>query len=293
MVFLRSIALLLLLVSSVGVAWSQSLQLVPWKDELFALPPTLEERDGGDYRIVNYSSQKEINERDAVNEKKVKKEYVSLEPLKFQKDARIKTKAGWVRHFTVGRTEGASIIVFYIHGHRGSREQGVDDWTFGGNFNRLKNLAVKSGGLYISPDFQGFTGRGAQQIAGLIEHYKARSPNAKLILSCGSAGGRICYQLAKKDAIAAQMDGIMFLGSFSDNGFLSSDAFKDRVPIYIGHGSRDYISLVENLEGFYRSIRARDPSYPIKMVRFETGTHGTPIRMTDWRGVINWMLSAK
>ena len=286
----RTVFLLFIAISG-GISFGQAPQLAPWKDDLFALPRTLEERDGGAYRIVDYNSQKEINDRDAVNEKQVKKEYVSLDPLKFQKDARVKTRAGWVRHFTVGRTEGASVIVFYIHGHRGSREQGVDDWTFGGNFNRLKNLMVRNGGLYISPDFKGFTGRGASQIAGLIEHYKARSPNAKLILSCGSAGGQICYQLARKKDIAAQLDGILFLGSFHSNSFLGSDAFERRVPVYIGHGSRDYISLVENLEGFYRTIRSRDSSYPIKMVRFETGTHGTPIRMTDWRGVINWMLS--
>ncbi len=293
MVFQRSIATLFSLSVFVSGAFAQGLQLEPWKDDLFALPRTLEERDNGDYRIVDYSSQKEINERDSINEKRVKNDYVSLEPVKFQKDARAKTKAGWVRHFTVGRTEGASVIVFYIHGHRGSRDQGVDDWTFGGNFNRLKNLMVRNGGLYISPDFQGFTGRGAQQIAGLIEHYKESSPNAKVILSCGSAGGQICYQLAQKDNIAAQLNGILFLGSFSSSSFVRSDAFEQRVPIYIGHGSRDYISLVENLESFYRSIRARDSGYPIKMVRFETGTHGTPIRMTDWRGVLNWMLSVK
>jgi len=29
-----------------------------------------------------------------------------------------------------------------------------------------------------------------------------------------------------------------------------------------------------------------------RFVRFETGTHGTPIRMTDWRETLNWMLSA-
>ena len=27
------------------------------------------------------------------------------------------------------------------------------------------------------------------------------------------------------------------------------------------------------------------------LVRFETGTHGTPIRMTDWRDILNWMLA--
>jgi hypothetical protein len=26
-------------------------------------------------------------------------------------------------------------------------------------------------------------------------------------------------------------------------------------------------------------------------VRFEAGNHGTPIRMTDWRETLNWMLS--
>ena len=31
--------------------------------------------------------------------------------------------------------------------------------------------------------------------------------------------------------------------------------------------------------------------YPARFVRFETGTHGTPIRMTDWRETLNWMLS--
>ena len=33
------------------------------------------------------------------------------------------------------------------------------------------------------------------------------------------------------------------------------------------------------------------PGYPARFVRFETGTHGTPIRMTDWRETLNWMLS--
>jgi hypothetical protein len=28
-------------------------------------------------------------------------------------------------------------------------------------------------------------------------------------------------------------------------------------------------------------------------MRFETGTHGTPIRMVDWRQALNWMLSLR
>ena len=33
---------------------------------------------------------------------------------------------------------GLAIIVVYFHGKGGSRDQGVDDGTFGGNFNRIK-----------------------------------------------------------------------------------------------------------------------------------------------------------
>jgi hypothetical protein len=38
---------------------------------------------------------------------------------------------------------------------------------------------------------------------------------------------------------------------------------------------------------------AAKPDYPVRFVRFETGTHGTPIRMVDWRAVLNWMLSVR
>ena len=40
------------------------------------------------------------------------------------------------------------------------------------------------------------------------------------------------------------------------------------------------------------TLRAGKGGYPARFVRFETGTHGTPIRMTDWRDTLNWMLSA-
>jgi hypothetical protein len=40
-------------------------------------------------------------------------------------------------------------------------------------------------------------------------------------------------------------------------------------------------------------IRRRSPGYPTKFMRFETGTHGTPIRMVDWRKALDWMLSLR
>lgn len=270
---------------------SGKFQLIPWKDDMFRLPAALDSRNNGEYVILDYQSGRDINGRDTVPEKKAKPERVSLEVLSVQKDTRFKTKAGDIRHYTVGRTAGASLIVVYLHGKGGNRGQGVDDWTFGGNFNRLKNLVAASGGLYLSPDITSFSGKSAKQISELLLHYLATSPGAPIIIACGSAGGRICYQLARKEELAPHLDGIIFLGSFPDGAFTGSAAWKARVPVYIGHGSSDYISYIEKMETLYREVREKTPGYPIRMERFETGSHGTPIRMIDWRKTINWELS--
>jgi dipeptidyl aminopeptidase/acylaminoacyl peptidase len=85
----------------------------------------------------------------------------------------------------------------------------------------------------------------------------------------------------------------LLLGSLWDDGYLRSAAFKAGAPLFIGQGSRDTVFPVESMEAFYRSIRATAPGYPVRMVRFESGTHGTPIRMIDWRETLNWMLAAR
>lgn len=286
--------LLGLLAAGSGPATAEGdFQLVPWKDEMFKVPAVLESRHDGDYLILDYQSKRDIDGRDQIPEKRANPDRVSTEVLSTQKDTRLKTKSGEIRHFAVGNTQGASIIVIYFHGKGGNRGQGVDDWTFGGNFNRLKNLVVRSGGLYLSPDITNFNGKSASQISELLLHYLAASPNAPVILTCGSAGGRICYQLARKSELVPHLDGIVFLGSFPDGVFTGSAAWKEQVPVYIGHGSRDYISYIEKMEELYREIRERSPGYPVRMERFESGTHGTPIRMVDWRKTLNWLLSSR
>jgi pimeloyl-ACP methyl ester carboxylesterase len=87
--------------------------------------------------------------------------------------------------------------------------------------------------------------------------------------------------------------GLLLLGSLWDEKFLSSAAFQRKVPVYLGQGSGDTVFPVEHVETFYRMIRSKAPGYPVRMVRFESGSHGTPIRMTDWRETINWMLSTR
>lgn len=277
------------LVLSTGIAGAQALK--PYKDDLFAYPAVLSSEAGGGYLVVDYSEARDIDKRDQVPERRVRSAYVSTGVRKAQKDLTLNTAAGTIRHFAVGKTDSARFITIYLHGQGGSRKQGVDDFTFGGNFNRIKNLMVANGGLYLSPDFSDFGGQGASEIAALIAHYRETSPNAKVFVACGSMGGALCWQLASDKSTAGQLSGLLLLGSLWDEGFLSSAAFKAKVPVFFGHGSRDTVFAVDKQEAFFRSI-ARSSGYPVRFVRFESGTHGTPIRMTDWRETLNWMIAA-
>lgn len=269
----------------------QTLELKPFKDDLFAYPATLSSGDNGAYTVLDYREMRDINQRDEVPERRVHAQFTDPGVRKVQQDLMLKTDAGDVRHVAVGKAEGAAVIVLYLHGQGGSRKQGVDDFTFGGNFNRLKNLMADNGGLYLSPDFPDFGDKGAAQVAALIDHYAETSPGAKIFVACGSMGGILCWKLADRKDTGGRIDGLLLLGSLWDESFLTSPAFKRRVPVFFGQGSHDVVFAVEKQEAFFRSILAKSKAYPARFVRFETGTHGTPIRMVDWRGTLNWMLS--
>lgn len=297
MVGARRIAVALLapvvIVALVAGAIAATMQLAPFKDRLFAYPAVLSASGDGAYRVVDYREMRDINGRDVVPERRVKPQYVSLGVRNVQADLLAETRVGTIAHFAVGRQENARIITVYLHGQGGSRHQGVNDLTFGGNFNRIKNLMAANGGLYLSPDFSDFDARGAREIAALISLYTEKSPKAPVFVACGSMGGALCWRLAQMPEMAGKLCGLLLMGSMWDEDFLHSPAFKRRVPIYFGQGSHDTVFPIERQEAFFREIRKKAPGYPARFVRFETGTHGTPIRMTDWRETLNWMLTAQ
>ena len=274
-----------------GLASAAADGLAPFKDQLFAYPKTLGESDGGAYRVVDYQEMRDINGRDEIPERRVRAEYVSLSVRRQQSDRILDTGAGKVPHIAVGTDKGARFITVYVHGQGGNRKQGVNDFTFGGNFNRIKNLMADNGGLYLSVDFADFGPAGNAQVAAVIAHYAAASPRAPVFVACGSMGGAHCWMLAERNDMAARLGGLLLLGSHWNDAFLKSPAFKAKVPVFFGQGSRDPVFPVEKQEAFFRSILKRDPRYPAMFVRFESGSHGTPIRMSDWRETINWMLS--
>mgnify|MGYP001277038181 CR=1 FL=1 len=283
--------LFLLLAPFAQEASAQALK--PFKDELFRYPGLLFAEEDGSYAIVDYDKMRDIHARDQVPERRVKGEYIRTGVRRVQNDLVLRTDAGDVRYFAVGKSNGARFIVLYLHGKGGSRRQGVDDFTFGGNFNRIKNLAAENGGLYLSPDFPDFGQAGTTQVSALISHYAAMSPGAKVYVACGSMGGGLCWLLANDPAVVSRLGGLLLLGSYWDESFFSSAAFRQKVPIYFGHGSADTVFPVEKQEAFFRQILSKSPGYPARFVRFETGSHGTPIRMTDWRETLNWMMAAR
>jgi pimeloyl-ACP methyl ester carboxylesterase len=285
----HSTAALALLVFVISLSGAQALTLKSFKDDLFSYPGVLESDDGGGRIVVDYRESRDIDARDEVPERRVNGNYVRLSVRSAQQDLTLRSDRGDIRHVAVGRTSGATAIVVYLHGQGGSRRQGVDDFTFGGNFNRIKNLMWDNGGLYLSPDFSDFGPRGVAEIATLLDHYAKASPGAPIVAACGSMGGAICWGLAGEPAIAGRLSGLMLLGSFAADDFARSIAFRRKVPLFLGQGSRDKVFPVETQEDLYRRLRGE--GYPVRLVRFESGTHGTPIRMTDWREVLNWMLS--
>lgn len=286
----RAISICLPILLAVLAVPAGALELSRFKDGLFAYPPTIDARDGGAYRIIDYREMRDINRRDAVPERRVHGRYVAVGIRGMQRDLSLKTDTGTVRHVAVGKAQGARIITVYLHGQGGNRHQGVNDFSFGGNFNRIKNLMGRNGGLYLSPDISDFGEKGAREIRALLTTYAARSPNAPIFLACGSMGGALCWRLAQIPSLAERLGGLLLLGSFWNEDFLTSPAFDRRIPVFFGHGSRDTVFPIEKQEAFYRKMRERAPGYPVRFVRFESGTHGTPIRMTDWRETLNWML---
>jgi len=265
-------------------------RLAPYKDDLFDYPKVLESAYGGDYVKVEYVEARDIHQRDAVPVKQARPEYVSLETKAVERDLSLRAGGRSVKYIATGKTEGASAIVMYVHGRRGNRFQGADDGMFGGNFNRIKNLMVRNGGLYLSPGFPNLRNRGAAEAKALLQFYASKSPGAPIFIACGSLGGGICWRLLGDAEASAMLAGALLLGSTNDNDFFKSPPARGavkKVPIYIGHGTKDIIISWESQKAFFEKVRRELPGYPIRFALFDTGVHGTPIRMTDWRLVLN------
>jgi pimeloyl-ACP methyl ester carboxylesterase len=272
-----------------GAAQAEALK--PYKDRLFRYKKVTETLFDGDFIVVEYSKQRDLHGRDQIPERQVYGNYVSYKPKRSRGSGELKANGRTVSYMGTGKWKGgAKAIVIYIHGQGGNRFQGMNDVSFGGNFNRIQNLMVRNGGAYLTVDIADFGKRGTADVAALIRHQKQLSPQAKVVVACGSMGGIICWNLVKDGQYARLVNGIMLLGSPKDPNIFSTGVLSRNIPIYMGQGTLDRVYNWESQAQFFKQIKSKAPNYPIKFTLFDTGTHGTPIRMTDWRLVLNWML---
>ncbi|WP_442967094.1 alpha/beta hydrolase [Rhizobium sp. GN54] len=289
-VFARSrLVLAAIVMSALPAVSAPAAELAPWKDALFAYPAVVESSDGGALRVVDYQEMRDINGRDQVPERRAKAAYVSTSVKRQQEILTIQTPAGPVDAAVTGKQQGAVFSVIFIHGRGGDRRLGNNDWSFGGNFNRLKNLAVRNGGVYYSASVTSFDEKGAARIAGLIAAARKNSPGTPVVLSCASMGSFICWQIARDTAAVENLAGMIVMGGATDPAYVGSAAYKAKLPVYFTHGEADKVYAAQDQVALFRKLL--DAGVPTRFVLFRTGSHGTPVRMTDWRETLNWIFA--
>jgi hypothetical protein len=129
-----------------------------------------------------------------------------------------------------------------------------------------------------------------------MKAYAANSPGARIVVACTSLSGHLCFNLMADRESAGLLGGILLLGSVVEKEFFTSPVLIDpdrHIPIFIGQGSKDAILGWVSQELFFRKVKAGSPDYPIRFDVFVNGLHGTPMRLIDWRGVLNWMIGAE
>ncbi len=267
-------------------------EIKPFKDRLFKYRKAIEVQNNGDFKILPYDPKRDINKRDELPVRKVRGNYVSSKPTREQIDTSITQDGRTVTHFAVGALNGNSkMTVIFLHGRDGSRHIGFSDEKFGGNFNRVKNLMFRNGGIYVSSDFTDFKKEGLKDISALVSHYRPKT-SGKLVIACGSMGSFLCWELVKDKKASAMIDGYVIMGGFPDPSFLASGNLTTPAgnpPIYFAHGSIDNVYNWENIHRYYKALRAKTPGYPVRLSLFDGGKHGTPVRMIDWRVALNWI----
>lgn len=260
----------------------------PFKDELFSTQTVISTGDGGASEVIDYDEMRDINGRDETPERRVTRQYVDFSPRKFQAMETLDLGGRALDVGRVGAASGQAFTVIFIHGRGGDRRLGLNDYTFGGNFNRLKNLAVANGGTYYAPSVRSFDEKGVADIAALIADASAKSGGRPVILTCASMGSFICYGVSRDGQAVSKLKGMAILGGAVDPDLPKSAFAKAGKPLWFTHGSEDRVYSAEQQANMFRSLLKA--GQPVRFTLYKGGTHGTPVRMTDWRAVLNYLM---
>ena len=149
------------------------------------------------------------------------------------------------------------------------RFSGVNDWIHGGNFNRIKNMMMLNGGVYLSPSFPDFEAKGADTVAALVLHYAALSPGAPVILACGSWGAKICWRLIRDPGVGPLVTGLMLFDADTSESFIETAKTlppDQRLPIHVANSMGDKIIGWRGQQRFFRAIKEAVPATKIIML---------------------------
>lgn len=273
-----------------GLKASAADVLPPYKDELFSAQTVLQTSDNGAFETISYDEMRDINGRDQIPEQRVQQKYVSLGIRKLQQEETLSLDGHRIDVTRVGPAENAAFTVIFIHGRDGTRRLGANDFTFGGNFNRVKNLVAGNGGVYYSPTVKTFDSDGVANIVELIRYASEKSGGKPVILTCASMGSQICWGVTRDAASVKRLKGMLIMSGVTDPDFTKSAFYKAKLPMYFAHGSRDPVYAATDQQGLFETLYKS--KYPTRFTLFDTGNHGTPIRMIDWRKVLNWILGS-
>ncbi len=265
-----------------------------FRDDLFTnrMRPVLQAEDKGAKVIFDWNYQESVLDRDAVEGTVAKSERIDSTVTNARKEVLIRVGNSDIDASQVGEIENAKFAVIFIHGGGGATKTvGSSDVNFGGNFNHIQSLALHNGGVYLSPTVN-LTAQGDLRIPELIEDILERAPTAKIILSCGSAGSYVCWQVATS-SIGPRLSGLILLGGSSfDPNFLKSAAARARVPVLFSHGTRDPLVPLSYADQYYQAVRSIARNYPVRFEAYNGGKHGTPIRLVDWKTTLEWMFQS-
>lgn len=283
----RLVAAILIAVMATGPG-AMADEIGGFKDDLFAYPGILEQADNGAFLKIDYDKMRDIHKRDDDPERRVKGKYVSTGVRWYQDFETIETGGRSVDVFEIGKLKTARFAVIFVHGRGGDRKLGANDYNFGGNFNRLKNLAHKNNGIYYAPTARDFDGQGTADVSALITYIRAQAPQARIVVTCASMGSFICWNITGDARVSGMLSGMMIFGGPANPDFLKSPAYAARLPMLFSHGSDDIVYPWTDQHALYKKLIQE--GYPTRFILFNTGSHGTPIRMTDWRETLNWIL---
>jgi len=267
-------------------------QLKSFKDDLFRFKwGIIKSTYNWDVDYIDFSIKRDVEDRDEIDVKKVYDKYIEKIDKNNRQDLSFRTPFWKQNYWEVKdnnlKNTDAKIVLFYFHGMWGNRHQWINDYSFWWNFNRIQNLMIKNKWVYISTDFKDFTNIGPQEMFLLIKKKMLEYPNAQIYLSSASSWWTLLWRLMNNNEMKQKIDGIILLGSVTN---LFNTIYDKNIPIYIGHWTRDPNINYLNKIKFYLRMKNKNPQYPIKVELFQWWVHWTPIRMVNWKSIINWIL---